>query len=184
MVRVAVFVVVPRGRGQREHEWRDVFDVVRYVARSGSAWRMIPGDLPPWAAVYQQFRRRLDAGMFKALMADVQSIAREWAGRKGQPSAICIDSRTLQSTPRERSACRPRRGQAAQGIEGSHRGQYAGPPAGPDGHVGRSGRSRSGGTASRTGSAGHGQDRGVGLRRPGLDRAERSRSATTARHTA
>ncbi len=25
--------------------------------------------------------------------------AREWAGRKGQPSAICIDSRTLQSTP-------------------------------------------------------------------------------------
>ncbi len=32
-------------------------------------------------------------------MSDVQSIARQWAGRKGQPSAICIDSRTLQSTP-------------------------------------------------------------------------------------
>ena len=32
-------------------------------------------------------------------MSDVQSIAREWAGRKGQPTAICIDSRTLQSTP-------------------------------------------------------------------------------------
>ncbi len=29
----------------------------------------------------------------------MQSIVREWAGRKGQPTAICIDSRTLQSTP-------------------------------------------------------------------------------------
>ena len=85
--------------GQREHELRDVFDAVRYVARSGCAWRMIPGDLPPWAAVYQQFRRWLDAGVFEALVGDVQSIAREWAGRKGQPTAICIDSHTLQSTP-------------------------------------------------------------------------------------
>ena len=72
--------------GQREHDLRDVFDAVRYVARSGCAWRMIPGDLPPWAAVYQQFRRWLDAGVFEALVSDVQSIAREWAGRTGQPS--------------------------------------------------------------------------------------------------
>ncbi len=28
---------------------------------------------------------------------------REWAGRKGQPTAVCLDSRTLQSTP-ERGA--------------------------------------------------------------------------------
>ena len=49
--------------------------------------------------MYQQFRRWLDAGVFEALVSDVQSIAREWAGRKGQPTAICIDSRTLQSTP-------------------------------------------------------------------------------------
>ena len=85
--------------GQREHSLREVFDAVRYVARSGCAWRMVPGDLPPWAAVYQQFRRWLDAGVFEVLVADVQSIVREWAGRKGQPTAVCIDSRTLQSTP-------------------------------------------------------------------------------------
>jgi hypothetical protein len=38
-------------------------------------------------------------GVFEALVADGQSIVREWAGRKGQPTVICIDSRTLQSTP-------------------------------------------------------------------------------------
>ena len=85
--------------GQREHDLRDVFDAVRYVARSGCSWRMIPGDLPPWAAVYQQFRRWLHAGVFQTLVADVQSVVRLWAGRKGQPSAVCLDSRTLQSTP-------------------------------------------------------------------------------------
>ena len=85
--------------GQREHDLRAVFNAVRYMARSGCSWRLILNGLPPWAAVYQQFRRWLDAGVFEALVSDVQSIAREWAGRKGQPSAICIDSRTLQSTP-------------------------------------------------------------------------------------
>ena len=43
-------------------------------------------------------RRWLDAGVFEALVADVRLIVREWAGRKGQPTAVCLDSRTLQST--------------------------------------------------------------------------------------
>lgn len=85
--------------GQREHDLREVFNAVRYVARSGCAWPLVPGDLPPWAAVYQQFRRWLAAGVFEARVADVRSIARAWAGHKGRPTAGCIDSRTLQSTP-------------------------------------------------------------------------------------
>lgn len=84
---------------QREHEVREVFNGIRYIARSGCPWRLLPHDLPPWAAVYQQMRRWIDAGCFEALVADVQSVVRMWAGRKGQPTAICLDSRTLQSTP-------------------------------------------------------------------------------------
>jgi transposase len=45
--------------------------------------------------VYQQMQRWLKAGCFELLVEDV----REWGGRKGQPTAVCIDSRTLQSTP-------------------------------------------------------------------------------------
>ncbi len=29
----------------------------------------------------------------------MRSLLREWGGRKGQPTAVCIDSQTLQSTP-------------------------------------------------------------------------------------
>ena len=63
---------------------------------SGATFRM---STARGGAVYQQMRRWLDAGVFEVLVGDVQAIAREWAGRKGQPTAVCIDSRTLQSTP-------------------------------------------------------------------------------------
>ncbi len=38
-------------------------------------------------------------GSFEILVADVQELLRHFGGRKGQPTAVCIDSRTLQSTP-------------------------------------------------------------------------------------
>src|SRR5260370_7315829 len=55
--------------------------------------------MPPWYVVYQQMQRWLQWGCFEILVEDVRSLVREWAGRKGQPTAVCIDSRTLQSTP-------------------------------------------------------------------------------------
>ena len=128
--------------GQREHELRDVFDAVRYVARSGCGWRMIPGDLPPWAAVYQQFRGWLDAGVYEALVSDVQSIAREWAGRKGQPTAICIDSRTLQSTPQSGGRAGYDGAKRRKGSKVHIAGRHTGPPVGPDRHAGRPGATR------------------------------------------
>ena len=44
-------------------------------------------------------RRWLDTGCFELLVEVVRLLLREWAGRKGQPTAVCIDSQTLQSTP-------------------------------------------------------------------------------------
>ena len=33
---------------QRHHELREVFDVLRWTVRSGSAWRYLPHDFPRW----------------------------------------------------------------------------------------------------------------------------------------
>ena len=60
---------------------------------------MLPNDLPPWEAVYQQTQRWLRAGCFEALVADLRAILRLAAGRAADPSAAVMDSRTLQSTP-------------------------------------------------------------------------------------
>ena len=83
----------------RKHSLRELFNGVRYIVRTGNQWRCMPNDLPPWSAVYQQMRRWMEAGVFEVLVADVQELLRHFGGRKGQPTAVCIDSRTLPSTP-------------------------------------------------------------------------------------
>ena len=55
--------------------------------------------MPPWIIVYQQTRRWLEAGAFEALVADLRLLLRLQAGRTGQPSAVILESRTIQSTP-------------------------------------------------------------------------------------
>ena len=78
---------------------RDVFDGVRYIARTGVSWRMMPHDLPPWAVVYRQHQRWLKAGVSEQMAHDLRLLLRELAGRKPTPTAALLDSRTLQSTP-------------------------------------------------------------------------------------
>ncbi len=84
---------------QRDYPLRTVFNAVRYVAKSGCPWRMLPNDLPPWYVVYQQMRRWIDARCFETMVEDLRKLLREYAGRKPQPTAMILDSRTLQSTP-------------------------------------------------------------------------------------
>lgn len=84
---------------QREYPLREVFNGLRYLIRSGTAWRMMPNDLPPWTVVYQQTQRWLKAGVFEALVHDLRVLLRLGAGRQEEPSAAIFDSRTLQSSP-------------------------------------------------------------------------------------
>ena len=84
---------------QRQHDLRAVFNALRWLVRSGAHWRMMPHEFPPWPAMYQQMRRWLDAGCFEAMVHDLRVLLREYAGRAGQPGAMILDSRTMQSTP-------------------------------------------------------------------------------------
>jgi transposase len=83
---------------QREHSLREVFNGLRWIIRAGASWRMMPHDLPPWAAVYQQTQRWIRSGVFEAIVDDLRMLLRVLNGRNEQPSAVILDSRTLQST--------------------------------------------------------------------------------------
>ncbi len=48
---------------QRDHDLREVFNGLRWIVRTGSPWRYMPNDLPPWHTVYQQSQRWFKAGL-------------------------------------------------------------------------------------------------------------------------
>jgi transposase len=84
---------------QRDYDLRDVFDALRWMVRAGSPWRLLPHDFPPWPAVYQQTQRWLAAGCFEAIVDDLRALLPLTADRAPDPSAVLLDSRTLQSSP-------------------------------------------------------------------------------------
>jgi transposase len=100
---------------QREYDLREVFNGLRWIVRTGSAWRYMPHDLPPWETVYQQTQRWIKAGVFEEIVHDLRVLLRLSEGRAKDPKAAILDSRTLRSTP-----------------ESGYRGGY-------DGHKGKKG---------------------------------------------
>jgi len=84
---------------QRVYPLREIFNGLRWLVRAGGSWRMMPHDLPPWSMVYQQTRRWLKAGCFEAMAHDLRAILRLALERNADPSAVILDSRTIQSTP-------------------------------------------------------------------------------------
>lgn len=55
-----------RGRPPADH--RRVLDAVFWIARTGSPWRDLPGELGRWASVYKQFLRWTRSGLWDVLM--------------------------------------------------------------------------------------------------------------------
>ncbi len=84
---------------QRVYELREVYNGLRWIARTGAPWRWLPNDLPPWHVVYQQTQRWLRAEVFQAMVHDLREILRMAQGRNAEPTAVILDSRTMQSTP-------------------------------------------------------------------------------------
>jgi transposase len=91
--------LLPEDAGQRRHDLRAVYDALRWIVRAGAPWRLLPGDFPPWHAVYDQSRRWLAAGCFEVMAHDLRTVLRLAEGRAAEPSAAILDSRTLRSTP-------------------------------------------------------------------------------------
>jgi transposase len=83
---------------QCKHDLRAVFNGLRYVARSGCAWRYLPHDLPSWEIVYQQTQRWLAVGIFEAITQDMRQLIRQFGGREPAPSAAIVNSPMLCST--------------------------------------------------------------------------------------
>jgi transposase len=80
---------------QRDHDLREVLNGLRWIVRTGSPWRYMPHDLPPYYTVYQQAQRWFRAGCFEAIVADLRALIRLGEGKSVEPTAAIFDSRTL-----------------------------------------------------------------------------------------
>jgi transposase len=58
----AYLAMVREDSPQCTHDLPEVFNALQRIVRAGAPWRMMPGDLPAWKAVYQQSQRWLKPG--------------------------------------------------------------------------------------------------------------------------
>ena len=76
---------------------REVLNAIRYLARSGCGWRMLPHDFPSWQTVYWWFRRFARGLLFRTIHDIALMLDREQAGREASPSAGVLDSQTVKA---------------------------------------------------------------------------------------
>ena len=88
----------PRGGRPRKVEMREVLNTLFYLNRSGCQWNMLPHDLLPKSTVYDYFAQWRDDGTWTRIVQALREQVRVAAGRAPTPSAVCIDSQSVQTT--------------------------------------------------------------------------------------
>ncbi|MFZ1429633.1 MAG: IS5 family transposase [Geminicoccaceae bacterium] len=76
---------------------REVLNAIRYLARTGCGWRMLPVHFGPWQTVYWWFRRFVRRLLFRTIHDLALMLDRERAGRAASPSAGVLDSQTVKA---------------------------------------------------------------------------------------
>ena len=95
--------LVPRsksGQGKRGRpalDRRVLMNAIVYIVRSGCAWRLLPGDFPPWQTVYGYFRRWSQDWTWKFIHDVLRDCLRYCEGHKVAPTAAIIDSQSVKT---------------------------------------------------------------------------------------
>ena len=92
-------VLLPEHAGQREHSLREAFNGLRYVHQDRRALALDAKRPDALGCRLSTGTALAAAGCFEALAEDLRTVLRQAAGRKAQPNAAILDSRTLRSSP-------------------------------------------------------------------------------------
>jgi len=98
---------------------RDFVEAVLYLARTGTPWRDLPARFGAWDAVYQRFRRWLDAGYWRALFERLPGSALEAVKVVFFDSTVIRAHAHAAGAPRKKGA--PRRRASAAAAAASRR---------------------------------------------------------------
>lgn len=76
---------------------REVLNALRYLARSGGGWRMLPKGFPPWQTVYWWFLRFVRRLLFRTIHDVALMLDREREAREQSPSGAVVDSQSVKA---------------------------------------------------------------------------------------
>ena len=74
---------------------RDIVDAILWAARTGCQWRYLPARFPDWQAVWSQWRRWRDKGVWAAAMRVLAREIRLRHNRKADPTMVMVDGQTV-----------------------------------------------------------------------------------------
>lgn len=77
---------------------RDIFNATLYVSRTGTAWRYLPHDFPPYRTVYGYFAACSKEGIFTVLNYDLTGLLRDHHGRTIEPDGSIMDSQSVKTS--------------------------------------------------------------------------------------
>ena len=78
------------------HTKRELLNAIFYQGRAGSAWPLLPHDLPPWRTVYKQFEAWREDGTWDRLMDGLRRAVRQ-PQRAAEPTAGAIDTQSVRT---------------------------------------------------------------------------------------
>ena len=78
------------------HSKRELLNAIFYQLRAGSAWTLLPHDLPPWRTVYKQFEAWREDGTWDRLLTGLRQELRQLT-REAEPTAGAIDSQSVRT---------------------------------------------------------------------------------------
>jgi len=87
----------PQGGRPPKHPLRQIIDAIRYLVRSGCAWRLLPHEFPPPGTVYWWFAKWAADGTLARVHDTLREQVRLQAGRNLVPSAAIIDSQSVRA---------------------------------------------------------------------------------------
>ena len=96
--RIRPLLPQPARRGRKPGvDLRESLNAIRYLARAGCGWRMLPTDFGAWQTVCWRFRRFVRRLLFRTIHDTALMLDRERTGRAAPPRAGVLDSQTVKA---------------------------------------------------------------------------------------
>jgi len=79
------------------YSYKSILDAIFYIMRTGSQWRELPPNYPPWQTVYYHYRKLIRSGYWSKLLHHLNQLVRL---KENLPKSniLIIDSQSVKST--------------------------------------------------------------------------------------